>query len=49
MAVPFLQNVGWQRGTLFDGEGLGLLLLFIRSGVILGCWSGVVRVCWLGV
>ncbi len=33
---------------MFDGEGLGLLLLFIRSGVVSGCWSGVVRV-WSGV
>jgi hypothetical protein len=44
----FYRTQGGKEELVFDGEGLGLLVLFIRSGVVSGCWSGVARV-WLGV
>jgi hypothetical protein len=29
---------------VFDCKGLGLLVLFIGSGVVSGCWHGMARV-----
>ena len=35
---------GREKGFVFDGEGLGLLVLFGGSGGVAGGWSGVARV-----
>ncbi len=44
----FHRTKGDKEGLVFDCKGLGLLVLFIGSGVVSGCWHGMARV-WLGI
>jgi hypothetical protein len=40
----FHRTKGDKEGLVFDCKGLGLLVLFIGSGVVSGCWHGMARV-----